>query len=198
MPSSSEVAPRPNHQSDRPVVMLALMMLLIPAVGVPNELMLQDSLKSAIAAFGVLGTALLFFWQQRHRTAPLRWHGMVWLPLVLMLYALGSMLWSHSYLAGVEAIRWFILSLLMWLGLNTLTRQNLPLLWWGIHAGAVMASLWAALQFWLDLGLFPQAAAPASTFVNRHFFAEYAVSVLPFSVYLLAGIKSPRWRLLMT
>jgi O-antigen ligase/tetratricopeptide (TPR) repeat protein len=176
-----------------PVALLGLMMFVLPAVGVPNELMLQDTLKSAIAAFGILGAALLFFWQQRHRTEPLLWHGMVWLPVVLMLYALGSMVWSHTYLAGVEAIRWFLLSLLMWLGLNTFTRQNLPLLLWGIHAGAVVASLWAVLQFWFGFDLFPQAAPPSSTFINRNFFAEYAVTVLPFSVYLLANFRASGW-----
>lgn len=172
-------------------------MFVLPAVGVPNELTLQDTLKSAIAAFGILGAALLFFWQQRHRTEPLLWHGMVWLPVVLMLYALGSMAWAHTYLAGVEAVRWFLLSLLMWLGLNTFTRQNMPLLFWGIHAGAVMASLWAVLQFWFDLQLFPQAAPPSSTFINRNFFAEYAVTVVPFSVYLLANFLASRWLSLM-
>jgi O-antigen ligase len=208
MPSPSEIANPPEatlsapatvgshllgDPANWPVAVLALTMFLLPALGVPNELMLQDSLKSAIAAFGVLAAALLFFWQQRQRTEPLLWHGMVWLPLVLMLYALGSMMWSHSYLAGVEAIRWFILSLLMWLGLNSFTRQNLTLLIWGIHAGAVLASLWVVLQFWFDLSLFPQAAPPSSTFVNRNFFAEYAVAVLPFSVYLLANFRASRW-----
>jgi O-antigen ligase len=179
--------------ADWPVAILAVMMFLVPAVGVPNELMLQDTLKSALVAFGVLTAALVFFWQQRQRTEPLLWHGMVWLPVALMLYALGSMVWSHTYLAGVEAIRWFILSLLMWLGLNTFTRRNLPLLLWGIHGGAVVASLWVALQFWFDLSWFPQAAAPSSTFINRNFFAEYAVSVLPFSVWLLANLRVSRW-----
>jgi len=176
-----------------PATVLALMMLVVPAVGVPSELMLQDTLKSALVAFGVLAAALVFFWQQRQRTAPLQWHGLVWLPLALMAYALGSMAWSHTYLAGVEAIRWFVLSLLLWLGLNTLTRENLPLLAWGIHGGAVVASVWVALQFWFDFGLFPQAAMPASTFINRNFFAEYAVSALPFSVYVLANLRASRW-----
>jgi O-antigen ligase len=208
MPSPSEIAIPPDtppsesaiaaerllsDPANWPVALLGLMMFLLPTVGVPNELMLQDTLKSAIAAFGILGAALLFFWQQRHRTAPLLWHGMVWLPVVLMLYALCSMTWSHTYLAGVEAVRWFLLSLLMWLGLNTFTRQNLPLLIWGIHAGAVMASLWVVLQFWFDLQLFPQAAPPSSTFINRNFFAEYAVTVLPFSVYLIANVRALRW-----
>ena len=180
------------------VIVLGWMMFLIPALGVPSELMLQDTLKSAIAVFGILISALMFFWQQRKRTAPLRWHGLVWLPLVLMAYALGSMAWSHTYLAGVEAIRWFILSLLLWLSLNTLTRQNLPTLLWGIHWGAVVASLWVALQFWFDWRFFPQGAMPASSFINRNFFAEYAISVLPLSVWLLASLRSPRWTMAMT
>ena len=185
---------RPHlDRANWPVAVLALMMFMVPAVGVPSELMLQDTLKSALVAFGVLIAALVFFWQQRNRTAPLLWHGLVWLPLALMAYALGSMAWSHTYLAGVEAIRWFLLSLLLWLGLNTLTRQNMPLLFWGIHGGAVVASLWAALQFWFDFGFFPQGPMPASTFINRNFFAEYAVSALPFSVYVLANLRASRW-----
>ncbi len=179
--------------TDGPAAVLGVMMLLVPALGVPSILMLQDTLKSALLAFGVLLAALLFFWQQRQRTTPLQWHGLVWLPLVLMVYALGSMAWSHTYLAGVEAIRWFILSLLLWLGLNSLTRDNLPNLVWGIHLGAVVASVWTALQFWFDWGLFPQTAQPASTFINRNFFAEYAVCALPFSIWLLASLRSSRW-----
>ncbi len=101
------------------VGIFALMMFLAPALGVPNEEMLQDTLKSIIVSFAVLGAALLFFWQQRKRREPLRWHAVVWLPLLLMAYALGSMAWSHTYLAGVEAIRWFIFALLTWLGINS-------------------------------------------------------------------------------
>lgn len=185
----------PDTQSralNGPVVVLAWTMFLVPAVGVPSELMLQDTLKSAVVAFGVLAAAMLFFWQQRHRTAPLHWHGLVWLPITLLLYALGSMVWSHTYLAGVEAIRWFLLSLLLWLGLNTLTKENLPTLLWGIHGGVVVASLWVALQFWFDLRWFPQGAPPSSTFINRNFFAEYAVSVLPLSIWLLVTMRPSR------
>lgn len=174
------------------------MMFLIPAAGVPSELILQDTLKSAIAAFGVLLAALVFFWQQRGRTAPLVWHPMLWLPLSLMAYALFSTAWSHTYLAAVEAVRWFLVSLLMWLVLNTMNKQNLPRLLWGIHGGAFVASVWVALQFWWDLKFFPQAAPPASTFANRNFFAEYAASVLPLSVYLLLVQPYSRWLWLLT
>jgi O-antigen ligase len=89
----------------------------------------------------------------------------------------------------VEAIRWFVFALLLWLGLNSLSRERLPLLAWGIHGGAVVASLWAVLQFWVDFRFFPQGPNPASTFVNRNFFAEFAVCTLPFSVLLLARAR---------
>lgn len=169
------------------------MMFLVPAIGVPSELILQDTLKSAIVALGVLGAALVFFYTLHRRDAELRWHGLVWLPLALMAYALGSMLWSHAYLAGVEAIRWFVLALLFWLGLNVLSLNNVRTLFWGIHAGAVVASVWAVLQFWLDFDWFPQIYGPAATFINRNFFAEYLVGTLPFSVYLLASMHRPLW-----
>lgn len=171
------------------VPLLALMMFLAPALGVPHEEMLQDTLKSIVVSFLVLAAALLFFWGQRRRREPLHWHAMLWLPLTLMAYALGSIAWSHGYLAGVETVRWFIFSLLLWLTLNTLERDRLPLLAWGVHWGAVVASLWTALQFWVDLGLFPQGPNPASTFVNRNFFAEFAVCTLPFTALLLGRAR---------
>jgi len=174
---------------DGVVLLLAAMMLLTPAVGVPHEFMLQDTLKSMLVAFGTLAAAWLLLWQNRQRSEPLQWHGMLWLPLLLMVYALGSMAWSHTYLAAVEAVRWFIFFVLLWVGLNSLTRERLPLLINGLHWGAVMASLWTALQFWFDFSLFPQAAVPASTFVNRNFFAEFVVCTLPFSVWLLVQAR---------
>ncbi len=177
------------ERGDWTVVILAVMMFLAPAVGVPNELMLQDTLKSMVVSFMGIGAGVLFFWHQRHRGDGLRWHALMWLPLALMFYALGSMVWSHTYLGGVEAIRWFIFSLILWLGLNTLSRVRMDYLVEGIHWGAVVASLWAALQFWVDFSYFPQGPNPASTFVNRNFFAEYVVCTIPFSAYLLAQSK---------
>jgi O-antigen ligase len=178
-------------RGDWTVIILALMMFLAPAVGVPHEEMLQDTLKSIVVSFAALGAGLMFFWHQRNRRDGLRWHALMWLPLALMAYALGSMAWSHAYLGGVEAIRWFIFSLLLWLGMNTLSRERIPLLAWGIHWGAVVASLWTALQFWVDFTYFPQGPNPASTFVNRNFFAEFVVCTLPFSAMLIARVKDP-------
>lgn len=175
-----------RQSDDRVVAVLAAMMFLVPALGVPSELVLQDTLKSALVAFGALIAALLLCRARQREPAGLAWHPVLWLPLLLLAWALGSMTWSHSYLAGVEAIRWALFALLVWLGLNVLTPQRLPLLATGLHWGAVLASLWVALQFWLDLRWFPQLPPPASTFLNRNFYAEYVLCTLPFSVLLAA------------
>jgi O-antigen ligase len=175
-----------------PVWVLAGIFFLAPALGVPGEWVLQDTLKSAVVALGIFLAVAVFFWQRRDHSTPVLWHGMLLLPLVLMVYSMGSMGWSHTYLAAVEAVRWLVLGLLMWLALNVITRENLPLVATGVHGGAVVASAWVALQFWFDLQWFPQAAMPASTFANRNFFAEYAVGALPFSVMWLVGRPSCR------
>lgn len=175
---------------DGVVLLLAALMLLAPAVGVPHEYLLQDTLKSMVIALGTLGAAWLLLWQNRQRREPMQWHGILWLPLMLMAYALGSMAWSHTYLAAVEAVRWFVFSILLWVGMNSLTRERVPMLLSGIHWGAVLAAVWAALQFWLNLQLFPQGAFPASTFINRNFFAEFMVCTLPFSVWLLVQARN--------
>jgi len=195
--SKAVALPAEVERGDWTVVILALMMFLAPSVGVPNELMLQDTLKSIVVSFAAVGAGLLFFWQQRNRRDGLRWHAIVWLPLALMCYALGSMIWSHTYLGGVEAIRWFIFSLILWLGVNTFSKQRTPYVLEGIHWGAVVASVWTALQFWIDFNFFPQGPNPASTFVNRNFFAEFVVCTIPFTAYLLVQAKSsPRIALL--
>jgi O-antigen ligase len=182
--------PAESVREDWTVPLLALMMFLAPALGVPSESMLQDTLKSIVVAFSALGAALLFFQQQREGRDALRWHAVVWLPLLLAAYALGSMAWSHTFLAGVEAIRWFVFALLLWLGLNTFSRERVPMLAWGIHAGALVASLWTVLQFWVDFKLFPQGPNPGSTFINRNFFAEFTVCTLPFGAWLLVRARA--------
>lgn len=180
------------------VAIFCFMMFLTPAIGVPHETLLQDTLKSMVVAFSALGAGLLFFVQQRTRRENLRWHALMWLPVMLMLYALCSMVWSHAYLGGVEAIRWFIFSLILWIGLNTLSGERLPALAWAIHGGAVVASVWTALQFWIDFSYFAQGPNPASTFANRNFFAEYVVCALPFSFWLLVQTRASRWLMGLT
>lgn len=193
----SRSIPSEVDDGGRIVSLFAFMMFLVPAIGVPHEEMLQDTLKSMVAAFALVIAGLLFFWRQRNRSDALRWHALMWLPLALMTYALGSMAWSHAFLGGVEAVRWFLFSLALFLGTNTLSRQRLPKLMMGIHWGAWVASLWTALQFWFDFSFFPQGPNPASTFVNRNFFAEFVVCTIPFSALLLAQARTaPRIALL--
>ncbi|OYT92080.1 MAG: hypothetical protein CFE43_10125 [Burkholderiales bacterium PBB3] len=186
------IASKPEEQSRWTALLLGLMMILTPALGVPSEDLLQDTLKSAIVALMVLGTGMLFFWHQRYRQSPVVWHGLMWLPLGLAAYALGSMAWSHAYLAAVEAARWLVLSLLLWLGMNMRVEDLEDRLLWGIHWGATIASVWAAWQFWGNLSLFPQGANPASSFVNRNFFAEFVICALPYSLFLLLRARDFR------
>jgi O-antigen ligase len=180
-----------NVQSVPPriALLLAAMMALTPAMGSPREDLLQDTLKSMLVAFFALAAALVFFWQLRRHNFSLKLHAVVWLPVLLMCYALGSTMWSHAYLGSVEAARWFVFSLILLLGMNTFSAPTMTHLAWGIHLGAVMASLWAALQFWFDFRFFAQGPNPASTFVNRNFFAEFIVCALPFSVLLMTRLK---------
>ncbi len=172
-------------RGDWTAIILALMLFFTPALGVPNELMLQDTLKSIIVAFMSLGAALILFWRQRNRRDAMRWHFVMWLPLLLCAYALGSMAWAHTYLAGVEAIRWFVFALIVWLVLNSFSRERLPMLAWGIHLGALAVCLLGAAQFWFDVKFIPQGPNPAATFVNRNFAAEFICTTLAFSAWLI-------------
>ncbi|NBX20050.1 MAG: O-antigen ligase family protein [Betaproteobacteria bacterium] len=178
---------------------LAVTLALVPMAGTPGEWVLQDTLKSTLLALGVLCAAIAWGWMAlRGEDAPrFRLHGILLFPAVLCAYALGSMGWSHTYLAGVEACRWALLGVLLWVALQVVCKEAVLSIVVGIHIGAVGASAWVAAQFWGNLDWFPQAAVPASTFANRNFFAEYLVCTLPFSAYLLVQLKSPRWRQLM-
>ncbi len=174
------------------------MMVLVPAVGMPHEELLQDTLKSIGVGCFTLAAAFAFFWKRRKSGFTLKLHPVLLLPLALLLYALGCMGWSHTYLAGVEAVRWFVFGLLVLLGLNSLNARGTTTLAWCIHLGAVLAALWAALQFWFDWSFFVQGPNPASTFLNRNFFAEYLVCTLPFSALLLSRVHDKSSVFLLT
>ncbi|WP_048440665.1 O-antigen ligase family protein [Caenimonas sp. SL110] len=178
-----------NDAAVAAATMLAATIFLAPALGARDELMLQDTLKSIVVAFGALAAGIACFWPFARRHESPKWHSAMWLPLALMAYALGSMTWSHTYLAGVEAIRWFLFALIVFVGINSFTRERLPWLAWGVFGGGLVASVWAAMQFWFDVTWFPQGPAPASTFINRNFFAEFAICTLPFGAMLLARAR---------
>ena len=177
-------------RGDWTAIILALMLFFTPALGVPNELMLQDTLKSIIVSFMALCAALVLFWSQRNRREAFRWHVVMWLPIMLCAYALGSMAWSHTYLAGVEAIRWFIFALIVWLVLNCASRERFPMLAWGVHLGALAVALLGASQFWFNVTFIPQGPNPAASFVNRNFAAEFMACTFAFSAYLLFTQRS--------
>lgn len=178
-----------TSRSNQSALLLCAMMLLTPALGYPYEELLQDTLKSILMAFFTLSAAMVFFWRLRQEKAEIQIHPILLAPLLLMGYALGSMVWSHTYLASVEAIRWFLFSLILFLGLNTFSPLRITHLVWSIHIGAVIASLWTALQFWFDFSFFAQGPNPASTFVNRNFFGEFIVCTFPYSALLLTRVK---------
>ncbi len=187
-----------NVKPNMTVILLALMMVLVPAVGVPHEELLQDTLKSMVVSFFALAAAIAFFWPYRLNGFRFRLHWIQLLPTGLLIYALGSMAWSHTYLAAVESVRWFVFSLILFLGLNSLTLKRINWLAWGIHIGAVLASLWATWQFWFDWPYFAQGPAPASSFLNRNFLAEFLVCTLPYSVLLLTRLQDKTSVMLLT
>jgi O-antigen ligase len=172
-------------KGDWTAIILGIMLFLAPAIGVPNEFMLQDTLKSIVVSFASLIALLLVFWSRRNSSTPVRWHFVMWLPILLSVYALGSMVWSHTYLAGVEAIRWFIFAVIVWLILNCANRERFPMLAWGVHLGALAVALLGASQFWFNNTFIPQGPNPAATFVNRNFAAEFMACTYVFSAYLL-------------
>ena len=174
---------------DRTALLLASMMALVPAIGATSEDLLQDTLKSMVVAFFVLTACWLHLWQVRRQSLVINLHGVLLFPILLTVYAFSSIFWSHAYLGGVETIRWFLFCLIVLLGMRSITPARLTWVAWGIHLGAVTASLWTALQFWFDFHFFAQGPNPASTFVNRNFFAEFVVCTLPFSVMLLTRLK---------
>lgn len=174
---------------DRTALFLASMMALVPAIGATSEAPLQDSLKSILVAFFVLTACWLHLWQIRRQHMAVDLHSVLLFPTLLAVYAFSSIFWSHAYLGGVETIRWLLFSLIILLGMHIITPSRLTWVAWGIHLGAVVASLWTALQFWFDFHFFAQGPNPASTFVNRNFFAEFVVCTLPFSVLLMICLK---------
>lgn len=189
-PASVEVVPARAELagSGTAGAIVSITMFLLPTLGMPTAEIYQDTFKSIVVALGTMGALLALAWKQ-HAPGAARTHSLLLLPLLLALYAVASMSWGHSYLAGGEAIRWAMFAALLAVGMNTLTGERLAWLAWGVHAGAVAAAGWAILQFLFDWSFFAQGVHPAATFANRNFMAEYLVCALPFSGMLLARAR---------
>jgi O-antigen ligase len=176
---------------DGAAFLIALLFLLLPAIGMPVAEIMQDTFKSALVASTATGAALMLAMRLPSGQKVVL-HPALLLPASLAMYAAISVLWAHPYLAAVEAARWAVILLLITVAINSLNRERLGWLALAIHVGAATASLWVILQFTVDLQWFAQNDSnPGSTFANRNFFAEYAVTALPFSVY--AMLHSRRW-----
>lgn len=189
----------PSNMTAPAIIALAVTLGLAPAIGAPIQEIYPDTLKSIVVALGSITSAILWAraLQKNPSNAIFHWHQVLWLPLMLAAYALVSMAWSHAYFAGVQAIRWTLFSLITWVIIQTADSQQEHKLAIGIHIGATIASIWAALQFWFDFQFFPQAAPPASTFANRNFFAEFLVCSLPFTLYLFSLTQKPKTLLIL-
>jgi O-antigen ligase len=96
---------------------------------------------------------------------------------------LGSMIWSHTYLGGVEAIRWFIFSVAAVAGHEYAVARPPAATGLGHPLGAVVASLWTALQFWIRISNTfrrgPTRRRPSSTGTSS---LSLRCARLPFSV----------------
>ena len=114
------------------------MMFMLAATGVPSDELLQDSWKSMLVATFGIAAAVMLLLEKRTSGEGLRFPALLLLPVSLLLYALGSMVWSHTYLGGVEAVRWFLFGLLVWIGANNLTAERVNRLAWGIHGAQLL------------------------------------------------------------
>ncbi|MEJ8837785.1 O-antigen ligase family protein [Ramlibacter sp. AN1133] len=170
-------------------VVLAAAVIMLPVTGMSSAIVYQDTLKAFLASAAAVLALLALFWRLRS-PATLRTHAIVVLPLLLAVYALGSIGWAHGYLAACEAIRWALFAAVLAVGVNAFTGENAARLAWSVHLGAVGAAGIAALQFLFAFGFFAQGEAhPAATFANRNFMAEYLVCALPFGGMLLARAR---------
>lgn len=187
-PTSTANAPATSPAA---LLVVAAVMILAPATGVPSDEIYQGTYKTILMLLGLAVALGAFFWQSR-RSGRLHVPAAAWLCLLLSAYALTSALWSHLYFAGSEAVRWLAVALLVTLGANIFSHERFHRLAWGVHAGAVCAALWAMVQFWVEFRFIQQGPNPGSTFLNRNFYAEFAAAALPFGAILLARARSNR------
>lgn len=169
--------------------MLVLMFFLLPVLGAPEAAPVGDSVKSAIVAFGTLGAVLWYALKNRAEFTRSQGHWFLAMGALLTLYSAGSIFWAHAYLATGETVRWGLFTLLLWQTLQLKSRSMFVTLSWAVHLGVFLSSLVIACQYWFGVEWFAQSAQPASTFVNRNFFSEYAACALPFSIFLLSRLR---------
>jgi O-antigen ligase len=192
---ASVTAPPEVAAASRLAVGLAVLLALVPAIGWPGEGVRADSLKSLTLLLGTLVLAILWLW----RAASVLWHPALWLPLGMSAACLLSLAWAHdSFLALFEAGRWLLIGLLALLALNALrAAASLRWLCGGALLGAALTAFTGTAQHFLDVDWFAQFAAPAATFVNKNFAAEFVVTAWPLGCWLWLQARTPRARWLL-
>lgn len=184
MNPSTAFPPDEPHDA-RGAKLLALGLLVVGAIGAPQQVVLPDTLKSVVAALFALAALILFAWQLDGRKAGIRWSLYLLAPLGLTLMALVSTAWAPLTMAMTEALRWLLIGTIMWLAMNAFNRSHFVHLARAAQTAVLVASLFALIEFWFDPGWFPAAAAPGSTFGNRNMFAEFVACGLPFCLWRL-------------
>lgn len=164
--------------------LLAWGLLAAGVIGAPGQFVLPDTIKSVTAALFALAALALFAWRL-DRSTGVRWSPYLLAPFGLAAMAVVSAAWAPATMALVEAGRWLLIGILMWLGMNAFSRGHFVHLARAAQWALLLTSVLALIEFWFDFGWFPADAAPGSTFGNRNAFAEFLATGLPFCLWYL-------------
>lgn len=165
------------------ILMLGLFATAV--VGAPLQVVLPETIKSIVAALFVLLALAAFIWRLGQPDSVIRWSKFLIVPFGLAVAAVASTAWSPFTSAVTEAIRWFVMGTIIWVGMNVLHTSSFVWVSRSVHWAALLVSLIALMQFWFDFSWFPAGAAPGATFGNRNMFAEFIAAAMPFSLWLL-------------
>lgn len=163
----------------------------VALIATPQQLFFADTIKSVAAALIVQISLLTWLWTSR-KNPTINWNHLFFAPLALAIFAIVSTTWSPAHTALIEAGRWFLFSLALIVGYNSLRQSDFGAIASTLHWCSLALGIIALLQFWVGLEWFPTAAIPGSTFGNRNFFAEFVAMGIPFSYWVLLRAKSYR------
>lgn len=163
----------------------------VALIATPQQLFFADTIKSVAAALIIQISLLIWLWTSR-KNPKISWNFLFFAPLALAIFAIASTTWSPAHTALIEAGRWFLFSLALIVGYNSLRHSDFDAIASTLHWCSLALGTIALLQFWVGFEWFPTAAIPGSTFGNRNFFAEFVAMGIPFSYWVLLRAKSYR------
>lgn len=178
-----------------PWLLLAITAAVVPQLGYWDGWVQQSSFKNGVTWAGTLLALFLFLVLPRSGRSRLHGHGAVWMWLVL---AAAAALWSiwHPGEGGTDTVRWMVVGLAALLVLNQDARERFLWVCRGVHVGAALAGVLAALQVWTWIEL-PGVGTkwwPSGTFSDAEQLSFYLLAALPFSLYLhLIAHVERRW-----